>query len=161
MKKIGVSVVVAATLCIVCVLVTYSSGQAISLTISARASSWSIGHPIPIQVRLTNTSPLEIKVRRALATGDAEFTYTIVMLDNQGRAVPRTHYGQEAQDRHLIVTRTISRLAPDAALTETMDLTKLFKLTEADTYTVRVARRWPVDTKKTIWSNTLTLTVTK
>lgn len=161
MKKISLSVAVAATLCMVCVLVTYSSSQAISLTISAGAGSLSIRHPLPIQVRLTNTSPSEIRVRRALAAGSAELTYTIVMLDSQGHAVPRTHYGQEAQNRHLIVTRTISPVAPGASLTETMDLAKLFEVTEAGTYAVRVGRRWPGETKNMIWSNTLTLTITK
>jgi hypothetical protein len=136
--------------------------QAVTIAISTPNTTVSIGQPVPIHVELKNVSNHEIKVERVVEQGQAELNYKVVVLGAVDRAVPRTTYGNAAENRQVeTVSRVLLPLEMGQTLTDGMDLIKLFKMTKPGTYKVRVGRKWPEDkTGKMEWSNTLTLTIT-
>jgi len=141
---------------------TGAPGQEARISISAPTTSARVGQPVLIQVQLKNVSDHELKVGRIVAQGQAELDYHINLLDAAGRAVPRTKYGAAAHSGLIdIVSRELVPVQPHQTVTQHTDLAKLFKITQPGTYTVRVGRIWPPSSKNIVWSNTLTLRITK
>jgi hypothetical protein len=137
-----------------------ASGQDVRITISASDTSVRVGQRIPIQVELKNTSDHEIKLGRVGGRENAGLDYRVILLDSNGHSVARTKYGAAADTGQVESSPVLLQLGPGQTLTQQAELTKLFKITEPGTYTVRVGRKWPERTGKMEWSNSLTLTVT-
>lgn len=141
---------------------TPASAQEVSVTISTPTASVAVGKPIPLQVQLKNISGHEIRAGEVVGHNQAELNYIVTMLDSKGRPVPPTSYGTAARSRHvMIISEVAKRLGPGQALAQHTELAKLFEITEPGNYTVRVGRIWPPSSKNVVWSNTLTLTMTK
>ena len=143
------------------VIAAYGSASAISVIISVPNSTFHIGQPITTQVELTNLSGTEINVARSLAETEAQVTCSVLMLDSTGHPIQRTSYGDAAEKHQLVSSLRVVSLRPAETLKQTMELTKLFEITKPDTYTVRVGRKWPEGNGNLVWSNSLTLTITK
>lgn len=138
-----------------------AQGQEVSITIGAANTSVSVGQPIPIDVQLKNTSDHAIGVGRVGGERNGGIDYHVILLASNGRAVPRTKYGAAVDTGRVEGSAVLLQLKPGETLTQSFDLTKLFKLTEPGTYTLRAGRKLPERTGKMEWSNTLTLTVTE
>lgn len=139
-----------------------ASGQDARISISAPKVSVQVGQPISIEVQLKNISGHEIRAGEVVGHNQAELNYIVTMLDSKGRPVPPTSYGTAARSRHvMIISEVAKRLGPGQALAQHTELAKLFEITEPGNYTVRVGRIWPPSSKNVVWSNTLTLTMTK
>lgn len=152
---------VVAALAVCCVVPARARKPAISVTISVPDSDIRMGHPIPLKVELTNRSNAQIKVARGIGDAEAEVTCSVVMFGRTGRPVQRTTYGEAAEKQQLVSSVRVVSIQPRASLTQTMELTKLFRITHPGTYTVRVGRKWPEGTRQMNWSNTLTLTISQ
>lgn len=156
MKLTKYRVLAPAALAALLALAPRSSGQEVRIAISTPNSTVPIGQPISLRIAITNVSGAKIGVERSTAKNQAELTYVIAMLDSQGRPVPKTANAKPG----IVVSQVSLPLEPGQVLTEGTDLTRLFKIKEAGSYTVRVGRRWPPMKGKIEWSNTLTLTIT-
>lgn len=140
---------------------TQGSRSGVSVTITAPTSPVTLGHAIPIKVELTDTSGHEISVSRGIGHAEAEVTYEVTMYDSTGHPVQRTNHGDAAAKKQLISSVRVVSLQPGEKLTQTMELTKVFRITQPGTYTIRVGRRWPEETGETQWSNSLSLSIEK
>lgn len=156
MKPRRYSILASATLAALFAFAPRAPGQAVSIAISTPNTNPHIGQAIPLTITLTNRSAQRIRVVRSTAENQAELTYVIAMLDSQGHPVPKTANAEPG----IIVSEAGIHLEPGRKLAQHTELTKLFKITEPGTYTVRAGRRWPPMKGKIEWSNTLTLTVT-
>lgn len=138
-----------------------ASGQDARISISAPKVSVQVGQPISIEVQLKNTSEHEIDVGKTGGQDNAGIDYHVVLLGSGDHPVARTKYGAAVDTGKVEGSVALLQLKPGQTLTQHFDLTKLFKLTDPGTYSVRAGRKLPERAGKMVWSNILTITVAK
>lgn len=139
------------------------------ITLSTESASISSGHPVELQVTLTNISGKDLTIVRNAVKDRGGLDYKFE-LHKEGTdiAVPETRLHRALKGREDETFRTsetpmtgslvFSDLKPGQSLTDTVDLARLYDLTAAGKYVV-IAKR--IDRNgELVKSNALTITVT-
>lgn len=115
-----------------------------SLSLSLPKQQYVVGEPIPLTISLQNSDdkPISVVVRSAL------LDHVLSVTDEKGNPVPETAHAMQAKDGAQAGRRAIRKLMPRQALTETIELEKVFELKHPGVY--KVSSRRHVSEKDTL-----------
>jgi hypothetical protein len=134
----------------------------LSLTISTKQDVVKVGSGLIVTILLTNTSSQGIEVSHSV-TDHTEFTHDFDVLDEKGKMVAHTKYGDEVkgedqkQPPGIVDSFVLLPLEPGQAMKDEIDIAKLFDLSAPGKYTIQI-RRGERGIK--LKSNVLTVTLT-
>jgi hypothetical protein len=121
----------------------------------------SVGAPLKVQVKLTNTSKKSILVSQDM-TKKAEFFYTIYVHDAGGNEPVKTDRHRGFRREELSTGFTFNNfpveLEPGKSVQDETNITALYEIDRAGKYTIQV-ERLDNDSKTTVKSNTIIITV--
>lgn len=142
-----------------------------TITISSPQNTWKAGSDVVVSISLINTSNQRIFFRKAPGQAFGERFMDVEATDDQGKSLPRTKYyhGLRTEDgdgnrrqptEELAIGGSVSKkfLKPGETLQDGIVVSKLFDLSRAGKYTIRVQRR-DEGSKSLVMSNTITLTI--
>jgi hypothetical protein len=136
-----------------------------SLTITIADQSVKLGTQVCVTITLKNNSDHDIAFDRSSVPGEAEFHYSVLLLDNEGKPVPETKYWRILQRKeHETYTENVVSMTihPNEEAKDDFALNKLFDLNKPGKYTLQVAREIPEALGKgLVKSNVLSLVITK
>jgi dipeptidyl aminopeptidase/acylaminoacyl peptidase len=135
-----------------------TTGAAFQIQINARSNEVQTGSAAELVVTLKNMTEKELLFPHRPGSGNAEFSYVIVVRNAAGKVLGETAYGREARERQQTEARTVDYVQPGQASVQTTNLTRLVNLSRPGEYRVRVSRRDAV-TKTVVESNEITLDV--
>jgi hypothetical protein len=139
----------------------------IAVTLSAPQSEYAVGQPIKIDITVQNTSDKEISVAQSNATGKAELSYEIDVLDSRGRRVPYLRYGKQLHGEDptgaIFDSQKIHHLQPHEVLSDSAVLNTIYNLSSPGQYLVQVKKKkFPgVEPDKPVASNPIKITIVK
>ncbi len=135
-----------------------TTGAAFQIQLSARSNEVQVGADAELVVTLKNMTDKELLFPHRPGTGNAEFSYVIVVRNVAGKVLGETTYGREARERQQTEARTVDYVQPGQTSAQTTNLARLVNLSKPGEYRVRVSRRDAV-TKTMVESNEITLDV--
>jgi hypothetical protein len=135
-----------------------------SITIAAVDQSLTVGKPINIQVSVKNITDKDIWWRAEF--GDTAYKAFQFSFTKNGRDVGTTFFHRKVKGKQRDGDpeqvsgggSVVSALAPGKSVTFTLDLRRLYEITEPGDYMLEVSRE-AEDGKRVIRSNTLRLTI--
>jgi hypothetical protein len=145
----------------------HSPNGPFSVSISAGQTTVPIGRPIVIAIRLQNTSSESITIDASNGLEQGELYYKVHVLNERGQVPRPTDYlrGLEGSGKspHPTVrarSSIIFTLQPGESLNDSVNITKLFDISQPGRYEVRVSRTVPVWLGSgMVNSNAITITV--
>lgn len=135
-----------------------------SITVSAPPSPISLGSPIEITITVKNIAGRDIPWRAEVgATAYKAFRVSLAKGGHEPETTPfhRRLTGNQRPDDPLELgpsSSIVSSIAPGESFTQTMDIKRLYNITEPGLYTLQVSR-YDEATKTTVRSNTVTLNI--
>jgi hypothetical protein len=116
----------------------------VNITLSSAKNEYAVGERIPLTISLKNTGdkPVTIIVRSEW------LDHLLTVIDARGNTVPEKPEAVKAKEGAQAGRRAIRTLVPGEILAETIDLEKIFKLSQAGVYRVTSSRH--VSEKQTL-----------
>ena len=118
-----------------------TTGAAFQIQISARSNEVQVGSDAELVVTLKNMTEKELLFPHRPGSGNAEFSYVIVVRNAAGKVLGETAYGREARERQQTEARTVDYVQPGQASVQSTNLARLVNLSRPGEYRVRVSRR--------------------
>jgi hypothetical protein len=136
-----------------------------SLAIAVADQPVQLGTQVRVTITLKNNSDYDIAFDSSSVPGEAEFHYSVLLLDDDGKPVPETKYSRILQGKeHETYTENVLSVTiqPNEEAKDDFVLNKLFDLSKPGKYTLQVARGIPETLGKgLVKSNVLSLVITK
>ncbi len=165
--SIRLTALVVATLVLPNVNSAQSISPSFSIAITVPQSLVKPGSEIEMRVVLTNVASHDIRIPQENGAR-AEFAYTITVKDHDGNAPPETEYFAAVKGKNvtkpgkltLVVTDSygLHSVKPGANMTDSVDLNKLYDLSQPGKYAIQVERIDDVS-KTVVKSSSITITV--
>lgn len=135
-----------------------------SIVVTPPAGPIKLGVPVNVSVTVTNVSGKEIYWMAE--SPDTAYRALNILLKKEGRKVETTAFhrkitGTQRRDDPADVelgNATVSPIPPGKSFTLSIDLTRLYEITEPGVYTLGLGR-YDENTKTSVFSNTLTLNI--
>jgi hypothetical protein len=151
-------------ICAICPGSPRSPNLPFSLTITVADPSVKLGTQVRVTITLRNISGHDIAFDRSSVPGEAEFHYSVLLYDEDGKPMPGTKYWRILRGmEHETYTENVVSVTihPNEEVKDDFALNKLFDLSKPGKYTLQVTREIPENLGKGIVkSNLLTLVVT-
>ena len=152
-------------ICVICLGSQRNPNPPFSLAITVADQSVKLGTQVRVTITLKNNSGHDIAINRSSVPGEAEFHYSVLLLDDDGKPVPGTKYWRILQGKeHETYTENVLSVTihPNEGAKDDFTLNKLFDLSKPGKYTLQVAREIPQNLGKgLVKSNVLSLVITK
>jgi hypothetical protein len=152
-------------ICAICPGSPRNPNPPFSLAITVADQSVKLGTQVSVTITLKNNSGQDLAFDKSSASGEAEFHYSVLLMDHDGKPVPETRYWRILQGKdHEAFTENVLSVAihPNEEAKDDFVLNKLFDLRKPGKYTLQVAREIPQNLGKgLVKSNVLSLVITK
>ena len=156
---------------LVCTAVLHASGSPPSYSVTLQAPTAPVRAGSEVRVRATTTNTFDHEIRFAKGFGEEEFDFEIEVRDEKGQVPPLTQPYSELKEHPASRRGSYSTyvLEPGKSFDTDLVVTKLYKITQPDKYTVTVTRgqrpMWQLlgndREKNSVKSNTIAITVTQ
>lgn len=131
------------------------------ITISTSPSDVKLGQPVELHVVLSNPTRHAFSIFKSPGGINGEVHYYVKVTGPGGGAASLTHYGEAIRNKQVMtIARIRYTVNPGESVEETINASHMFKFDVVGEYRIQVQRESPLDSKTTLKSNVLVVTIT-